>query len=191
MNEQAASGILMAPGNPWALLFAKDADPDLDFDEGLEDDELYRRKPPRRRPILWILIFLLAVGVVYWAMDPDTSLLPQPESKSDPLAPPRIEVPHTGKSSVKTIPDITIPTPQFQEGQIVQLVQQPGQNTLLARLLKDPSGVQPGPMVKIGETLKVLDGEIVGEGWVYKVQTQSGATGWVLEKSIKSKASKT
>jgi hypothetical protein len=167
------------------MLFAKDVDPDLDFDEGLEDDELYQRKPPRRRPLLWILILLLAVGVVYWALGPEFPLFTSQESPSDPLAPPRIELPDTGQKTVNTVPGITVPIPLFREGQEVQLVQKPGQNTRSATLLGDATGTRPGPLVKMGETLTILDGEMVGENWVYKVRTQSGATGWVLERSLK------
>jgi hypothetical protein len=185
MNEQVCSGLLIDPRPQWSLLFAKDVDQDLDFDEGLEDDELYQRKPPRRRPLLWILILVLAVGVVYWALGPDNSLFTSQESSSDPISQPRIELPDTGPKIVKTLPSIRVPTPLFQEGQEVQLVQKPGQNTLSARLLSDASGTKPGPLVKVGETLTILDGEMVGEGWVYKVRTQSGGTGWVLEKSLK------
>lgn len=189
MNEHVSSGLLVDPRAPWSLLFAQDVDQDLEFDEGLEDDELYRRKPPRRRPFLWILILLLAVGVVYWALGPDFSLFTGQQSLTDPISPPAMELPDAGENAVKSFPALSIPTPLFQEGQKVQLVQQPGQMTLSARLLRDAAGTQPGPMVKVGETLTILDGEMIGEGWVYNVRTQSGATGWVLEKSLKTKSS--
>ena len=49
---------------PWKnIFFAEDSDKDLDFDEGLEDDELHESKPPSRRPILWIILLLLVLGV--------------------------------------------------------------------------------------------------------------------------------
>jgi hypothetical protein len=189
MNEQVCSGHLIDPLPQWSLLFAKDVDQDLDFDEGLEDDELDQHKPPRRRPLLWILILLLAVGVVYWALQPDFSPFTSQDSSSDPISPPRITLPDTGQKEIKTLPVISVPIPLFKEGQKVLLVQQPGENTLSVTLLSNASGTQPGPLVKAGEILTILDGETVGEGWVYKVRTQSGATGWVSEKSIMKKTS--
>ena len=188
MNELVCSGPWRNPQPQWSLLFAQDVDQDLDFDEGLEDDELYQRKPRGGRPILWILILLLAVGVVYWALGPDFSFLTDEESPPDAFSPPRMERTDLGQQNVETLPTITVPTPVFREGQEVELVQKSGQNTLSARLLSDASGTQPGPLVKVGETLNVLDGEMVGEGWVYKVRTQSGATGWVSEKSLRKKS---
>ena len=189
MNEQVCSGLLIDPRPQWSLLFAKDVDQDLDFDEGLEDEELYQRKPPRRRPLLWILILLLAVGVVYWALGPEIPLFTNQDSPSEPVAQPRLGIPDDGKNTVKTLPAIKVPIPLFQEGQKVQLVQMPGQNTRTATLLSDASGTRPGPLVKMGETLTILDGEMVGGNWVYEVRTQSGASGWVLEKSLIGKTS--
>ena len=189
MNDQVYSGLLIDPRQQWSLLFAKDDDQDLDFDEGLEDDELYQRKPPRRRPLLWILLLLLAVGVVYWALGPELPLFTSQESPSDSVAPLRPGVPDPGQKTVKTLPAITVPIPLFQENQKVQLVQSPGQNTRSATLLGDASGTRPGPLVKMGETLTILDGEMIGGNWVYEVRTPSGATGWVLEKSLMRKTS--
>ena len=51
----------------------------------------------------------------------------------------------------------------------------------------DASGTKPGPAVKPGELLTIVDGEILGTSWVYKVQKSSGATGWVLENEIRRK----
>jgi len=189
MNEHVYSGHLIDPLPQWSLLFAKDVDQDLDLDEGLEDDELYQHKAPRHRPLLWILILILAVGVGYWALQPDFSIFPSPDSSSDLISQPPITLPDTGQKEIKTLPAISVSTPLFKEGQKVLLVQKPGENTLSASLLSHASGTQPGPLVKVGEILTILDGEMVGEGWVYKVRTQSGATGWVLEKSIRKKTS--
>ena len=189
MNDQVCSGHLMDPRSHWSLLFAKDVDQDLDFDEGLEDDELYQRKPPRRRPLFWIFIILLAVGVVYWALGPEPSFFTSQESPSDPVSPPLTNLPDTGLKTIKTLPARTIPIPLFQEGQEVQLVQKLGQNTRSATLLGNASGTRPGPSVKMGEILTILDGEMVGGNWVYQIRTQSGATGWVSEKSLLKKTS--
>ena len=189
MSDHVHTGILIDSRPPWSLMFAKEVDQDLDFDEGLEDDELYQRKPPRRRPLLWILMLLLVVGVVYWALGPESSLLTTQAPPTEPMAPAPIESPETGPRGVKPFPAPAVPIPVFREGQEVQLVQKAGQNTLSATLLNDASGRKPGPSVRMKETLIVLDGEMIGRDWVYKVRTQSGETGWVLEKSLKNKSS--
>ena len=189
MNEQVSSGPFIDYPPKWSILFAQDVDQDLDFDEGLEDDELDHHKPPRRRPLLWIFILLLAVGVVYWALQPDFSIFTGSNSSPDTISQPRLTLPGTGQKEVKTLPAITVPTPKFREGQEVLLVNKSGENTLSATLQGAASGTKSGPMVKMGEPLTILDGEMVGVGWVYKVRTQSGATGWVLEKVLIQKTS--
>ena len=189
MTEQICYGPFIDYSPKWSILFAQDADQDLDFDEGLEDDELDHHKPPRRRPLLWIFIFLLAVGVVYWALQPDFSIFTSTNSSSTNTSEPRLTLPATGQQKVKATPGITVPSPKFREGQNVLLVQKSGKNALSATLQGDAAGTKSGPMVKVGEPLTILDGEMVGVGWVYKVRTQSGATGWVLENAIRQKPS--
>ena len=108
---------------------------------------------------------------------------------TEPMTSARIEPSEMGQRAVKPFPATAVPIPVFREGQEVQLVQKAGQNTLSATLLNDASGRKPGPSVRMAETLIVLDGEMVGRDWVYQVRTQSGATGWVLEKSLKNKSS--
>ena len=189
MAENICSGPFIDYPPKWSILFAQDVDQDLDFDEGLEDDELDHHKPPRRRPLLWIFILLLAVGVVYWALQPDFSIFTGTNSSSNTISQPRLTIPGTGQQEAKPLPGITVPSPKFREGQNVLLVQKSGDKALSATLQGNSSGTKSGPIVKVGEPLTILDGEMVGAGWVYKVRTQSGATGWVLENAIRTNPS--
>lgn len=156
----------------WNLLFAQDPDKDLDFDEGLEDDESNQPKPPSRRPLLWIILMLLAIGVAYWTLQPNSSFMP----KSEPMDTTEMT---GGKDLEKSQPDIA--PPAFQENQIVSLADAAGDSMLMG----DPGNTKPGPVVKSGEKLTILDGSFQPTGWVYQVQTQSGKTGWISAEKLK------
>ena len=156
----------------WNLLFAQDTDKDLDFDEGLEDDELHQSKPPSRRPVLWIILVLLAIGVAYWTLQPNTSFIPKPASME--------KTGMTGdKEGEKSHSDIT--QPAFHENQMVSL----SDATKDSLLMGDPANTKPGPMVKPWETLTILDGSYQPAGWVYQVQTRAGKTGWISAEKLK------
>lgn len=155
----------------WHLLFAQEPDKDLDFDEGLEEDELRESKPPSRRPLLWILLILLVIGIGYWILNPNTSFMPEPGP------------PDTGEMTrdQNRLPSLAnIPPPAFQENQKVALSDATG--TFL--LMGDPSNTKPGPLVKSGESLIILDGSYQPTGWVYLVQTQTGKTGWITAEKL-------
>ena len=186
MYGQLSSGVLIEPSPAWSILFAQDADQDLEFDEGLEDDELDQHKPPSRRPLLWIIILLVAVGVVYWALNPDFSMLSGTPSSRE-QASPRTVSPVPGAPSPTAASSSAIPSPKFGEGEKVLLARKPGENATASMLKGNAAGTQSGPQVKPGELLTILDGEIIKGGWIYRVRTKSGATGWVSEKDIKAK----
>lgn len=54
-------------------------------------------------------------------------------------------------------------------------------------LTTDAAGSRPGPTVRPGETLTVLDGDLRTNAWVYAVRTETGAKGWIEEKRLKAK----
>jgi hypothetical protein len=156
----------------WNLLFAQDPDKDLDFDEGLEDDELHQSKPPSRRPVLWIILVLLVFGVAYWTLQPNTSFIPKPASMDTTEM--------TGdQDRQQSKPDIAPPT--FQENQMVSLTDATGDSMLMG----DPANSNPGLMVKPWETLTILDGSYQPAGWVYQVRTRAGKTGWIPAEKLK------
>ena len=161
------------------LLFARDIDHDLDFDDDLDEFDDPRRKPPRRW-LTFVLIILLAVGTWYVMTEPELQSsvmqmvatvrgafdslvedsVPQPERKVQPLVP---EVP---------------PVPAFHEEERVTVALREGRRARF-RLRNAAEGEQVGPLVKTGDTLTVLDGSLIKKQWVYFVQTRSGDSGWI------------
>ena len=93
-------------------------DQDLDFDEGLEDDELDQHKPPNRRPLLWIVILLLAVGIVYWALKPDFFMTTGTDSMDQPPSP-GMASPVPGQTQPNRATSPSLSSPKFAEGQQV------------------------------------------------------------------------
>ncbi|MGD9849649.1 MAG: hypothetical protein AB7T38_00145 [Nitrospirales bacterium] len=158
-----------SPSNPypkWNLLLAEDSNKDLEFDEGLEEDDLDQSKPPSRKPLLWILLLLLAVGIAYWSLKPDTSFNTQVRSVDSAEA-----------INTKNAPklDSLVPSPKFLENQTVALTSGTGE----ALLLLDPQTGKPGSIVKAGDSLIVLDGTLQEGNWMYQVKTKTGQVGWL------------
>ena len=176
------SGII----HPKAILFCQKVDKDLDFDGGLEEMEDYRYdydpKPPSRRPLVLIFLLLIVASVGYFVMNPDkfslltkltTNMIMAPGSKKP--APP---------VSHKQIP---IPMPEFQEKQLVVVFVEPLE-PLSLKLSGDAEGKKPGPLVRAGEILTILDGAFVNNTWEYLVHTKSGALGWISEHQLKAQS---
>ena len=186
MSGQLSSGTSGVFDWHWPIFLARDADQDLDFDEGLEDDELDHHKPPNRRPLLWIVILLLVVGTVYWALNPDFFMGTGTDSM-DQSPPPDMASPLPGQNPSAMGTSSSVSLPKFAEGQQVLFLMSAEGKTESVTLKGDASGTKPGPAVKTGEVLTIVDGEIIGTGWVYKVQKSSGATGWVLENEVRPK----
>ncbi|MDR4459510.1 MAG: SH3 domain-containing protein [Nitrospirales bacterium] len=156
----------------WNVLFAQEPDKDLEFDEGLEEDDLNQSKPPSRKPLLWIALLLLIVGMAYWTLNPNTFL---PDATSDhTAATTRNQDGHQSQGG--------IPPPTFHENQEVSLTNTLGRSLLMG----DPANTLPGPIVKPGETLTILDGAYQPTGWVYQVRTPTGKTGWISSEKLKS-----
>lgn len=150
----------------WNLLLAEDPNKDLEFDEGLEEDDLEESKPPSRKPLLWILLLLLAVGIAYWSLKPDTTFNPQVRSVDSAEA---INTTHPPKM------DPLVPAPKFTENQAVSLTSGTGE----ALLLLDPQTGKPGSIIKAGEALTILDGTLQDGNWMYQVKTKTGQIGWL------------
>ncbi len=174
---------------PWALLFAQDADKDLDFDDGLDDLDDPDPKPPSRRPLLLIFLLLIVASVGYFMMDPGafsslTSMVMAPASKThDPEA--EMKASDSHEEHADSISHALVPS--FQEGQLVAVASLHSGETSL-KLSGDPEGKDPGPSVKTGELLTILDGTIVGSEWIYLVHTKSGASGWIGQHQLKTQS---
>ncbi len=186
MTAHAHAGVFNHSTTRWTSFFAEESDQDLEFDEGLEDDDLNQHKPPTRRPLLWILLLLIAVGVVYWTMKPDLAKLPDltsPISSIDDLTP----LPGEPESAHQDTEVASAPSPHFGEGDAVMLSTDASINNLPKNLTHDSAGIQPGIKIRTGETLIIIDGETINKQWVYQVSTASEKNGWIAEKYLQKK----
>ncbi len=163
----------MVQPSRWNVFFAEDSDKDLDFDEGFEEDELHQSKPPSRRPLLWIFLLILVGAVAYWTLN---NQVPQGSGTAF------IEPTENSNRALEEEAQTDIASPLFGEDQNVILTQETGD----AMLAGDPTNSQPGPVVKSGEQLTIVDGSHQITGWVYQVKTASGKTGWISEDKLKS-----
>ncbi|HEU4685301.1 MAG TPA: SH3 domain-containing protein [Nitrospira sp.] len=78
-------------------------------------------------------------------------------------------------------------SPLFAEGQKVTVMGNPAAPTEMVQLTLDPAGSKPGPTIRPGATLSILDGDLQPGGWVYSVRTEDGLKGWVAERRLRMK----
>lgn len=176
---------------PWSVLFAKDSDQDLEFDETMDDDDTADGggKSPFRSPLVYVLVLMLVAGGVYvWKPDlfaPVMDLIAAPATDS---AGESMEAEQPSIGAPAPMPATgAIPAPRFREGQVVSVASSeiPG---AIINLTATASGTQPGPPVRQGELLTVLDGAFIENQWIYHVQTKSGASGWIAGDKIKAQS---
>jgi hypothetical protein len=105
---------------------------------------------------------------------------PAPMDSASP-GPSAVPAPTPTPATRPTAPAKSFADPQFGEGQRVTIVGTAGPLILS----QDPAGRQPGPSVKPGGVLIVLDGDLQPMGWVYSVRTEQGTKGWVPEKMLR------
>lgn len=195
----------------WTLLFARETEQDLDFEEDLEDLEEghtpggYTPKSPQkdsgRRPLLWVLLLVLVGAGGYLAMEPEVAMeLIGPLIGEEPPPPVIVKPPPKPRATVPPAPAGTapkpaaqpkptpapqavaaVPSPQFMEGQRVSVILDPAAPGGSLSLSADPAGTRPGPKVSPGAPLTVLDGALHNNSWVYSVRTKDGAIGWIAE----------
>jgi hypothetical protein len=199
----------------WNLLFAREPEPDLELDEGLEDLDAGKgggaggwspkesKKPGGQRTKLLLLLVLVVAAGAYLMTSPGALLemlgLGQPEVSIPTVLPPTAKAPKPDGVAVK--PPATaapapspqpamsqIPIPVFREGQKVLLVADQAKPTNPVALKGDADGSKPGPSVPAGSTLTVLDGELKNNFWIYILRSDKGATGWVSETQLKPKS---
>lgn len=80
-----------------------------------------------------------------------------------------------------------VASPMFGEGQKVTAIGNPTAPAETIPLSLDPDGTKPGPVIRPGVTLSVLDGDLQPSGWVYSVRTDDGVKGWIPEKRLRLK----
>lgn len=107
-----------------------------------------------------------------------------PVSAPVPAAPTR---PNPAPIEAAPKPAAAILSPMFAEGQKVTVMADqtaPGQTIALSI---DATGSTPGPVIRPGSTLTVLDGDLQPTGWMYQVRGDEGTKGWVTERRLRLK----
>jgi hypothetical protein len=171
--------------------FANESEEDLDFDDSLEEESKSGgSKPPYRRPIVYILLLiLLTVGTYFLKPElfaPIKSLVVSPathtvDESQDSLGAHKIDQDRHQNSHA-------VSSPQFHEGQLVTVNLSSSAPEGQVMLRMDESGSKPGPTVRSGELLTVLDGVFLDNAWLYQVHTSSGAAGWIPEDQLQSQS---
>ena len=108
-----------------------------------------------------------------------------PATAVAPAAPAIVPPPQT--AARPTAPVVPPLDPMFSEGQKVTVTvdeMAPGGSM---SLFADSSSSKPGPIVRPGVSLTVMDGDLQPGGWMYLVRTDEGAKGWVSEKRLRLK----
>lgn len=77
--------------------------------------------------------------------------------------------------------------PMFSEGQRVTVTGDQVAPGGSIPLFADSSSSKPGPIVRPGISLTVVDGDLQPSGWMYLVRTDEGTNGWVAEKRLRLK----
>ncbi|HKY72868.1 MAG TPA: SH3 domain-containing protein [Nitrospira sp.] len=116
---------------------------------------------------------------------------PEPVPPTGPTGAPATQAPMTpspvAPATAPTAPVVAVASPIFAEGQKVTAIGNPAAPAETIPLSLDPAGTKPGPVVRPGVTLNVLDGDLQPGGWVYSVRTDDGAKGWISEKRLRLK----
>jgi hypothetical protein len=192
----------------WSLLFAREPEPDPDLDdippESVEENRTSAprppmQRPPNRKPLIFLVLLILVAGVTYLSLNLETLTGMLPESVLDllgeappsptPSAPGEEMGPAARPSPAVTPPatplPVAIPVPGFAEGQRVMVSADPTNPGMALSLSGDAAGTTPGPPVRAGAVVTVLDGEFQANSWVYAVKTQEGTKGWLPETRLK------
>jgi hypothetical protein len=109
---------------------------------------------------------------------------PAPETTPTPAQPIAPAAPLSAPASGSKMTALAGSVPVFTEGQRVMVIADPALPTESVTLSPDPTGTRPGPAVRAGVTLVVMDGELRDGGWVYSVRSAEGLTGWLPEKRL-------
>lgn len=77
--------------------------------------------------------------------------------------------------------------PMFSEGQKVTVTADDMAPGGSIPLFADSASSRPGPVVRPGVSLTIMDGDLQPGGWMYLVRTEEGIKGWVTEKRLRLK----
>lgn len=167
------------------LLFAQDNDQDLEFDDGLEDFDAPRHRPPRRRWFLIFLLILLGIGTWYVVTDPErrSFMIRMASDTMHAVLDIRTEDPTPQRDRNVSPPSYVPPMPAFHEGQRVTVALKEGRQARF-RLGDEAGEKQLGPVVKTGDVLTIIDGSLIEKQWRCFVQTETGDSGWIKERYL-------
>ena len=120
---------------------------------------------------------------------PASPMASAPAPVGAPVAPSATPAPPVMPTSpaMATPPAPASLSPMFGEGQRVTVAVDPALAGGMIALSQDPAGTKPGPAVRPGTGLTILDGDLQQNGWVYSVRSDDGVKGWVAEKRLRLK----
>jgi hypothetical protein len=202
-----SAGMKIANGAPaWILSFAREPEREFEKDDGPDEPVVLgstepSAKPPHLRPWILVLLLLIVAGGTYLASDPSLVLdligqgppsappvspptVAQPPSEVAPSPPPAPEPPPSAPLIPPPAPPPNVPTPLFSEGQRVTLKPDSSSPTGSISLTGNAEGTRPGPTIRAGSTLTVLDAELQNNVWIYSVRAETGVRGWVAENRL-------
>ena len=107
-------------------------------------------------------------------------LAPPASPASAATPPPQI----TARPATPVTPSLD---PMFSEGQKVAVTADNMAVGGSIPLFAESSSSKPGPIVRPGVSLTVMDGDLQPGGWMYLVRTDEGLQGWVSEKRLRLK----
>jgi hypothetical protein len=117
--------------------------------------------------------------------------VPAPPAPSAATPAPATPAPMPSTSTPAPIPEAPasnpVSSPMFGEGQKVTVIGNPAVPAEMIPLTLDPAGTKPGPVIRPGVTLSVLDGDLQPGGWVYSVRADDGTKGWISETRLRLK----
>lgn len=111
---------------------------------------------------------------------------PPPPTPPTAAVTPAVEPPPQTTAGPAT--SVTAPLdPMFSEGQKVTVTADDMAPGGSIPLFADSASSRPGPVVRPGVSLIVMDGDLQPGGWMYLVRTEDGIKGWVTEKRLRLK----
>jgi hypothetical protein len=116
--------------------------------------------------------------------------IPMPQATAPggpPTPPPSSDMPGSPPAAQPAPATPALPNPAFGEGQKVMVMLSPATPGDSVMLMQDAAGTKPGPTVRPGTTLIILDGDLQSSGWVYSVRSDEGAKGWIAENRLRLK----
>jgi hypothetical protein len=123
--------------------------------------------------------------------------VPPPAAPAPPIAPPVAATPAPVAPKPSAPSPMSPPpgagparsgsSPLFAEGQKVTAIGNPTAPAEMVALTLDAAGSKPGPAIRPGTSMSILDGDLQANGWVYSVRTDDGVKGWIPENRLRLK----